>query len=513
MSPSFFDSLFRHTHYAVFACDPDGRLVEANSALARVLGFPNPEALLAASDLRLDPIPHPDGDTSAGAEAGAAADAPPTSDAASGDDVRWVEARWHRRDGTPISVRISLRTVRNEHGAVQRYEGIAEDITERRRAEELRRRHDRLSTIGTTLAGAAHELNNPLAAIMGFAQWLMKKPWPDEDRMALETISHEAERSARIVKDLLTLARRRETERRSPVNLNDVAGYIVGTRRYAMETAGIACELRLDPGLPLVCGDRAQLEQVVLNLVNNAEQALRARLDAADRDAPPSEPRIAVRTRREGADVLLEVDDNGPGIAESARSRIWDPFWTTRGDEQGTGLGLSVVHHLVVEHGGSVDVGDSTLPGGGASFRVRLPASADQAAGGSPAAAPPAMRALDILVLAIDPTDRSFLTRFLTSRGHVVLSTADLERARRYAEQTSFDAVVIDLGLAGGEAAVAERLHAASGCRSARFVVTSSAARAGSVPDDSLHARLAGSAVVLAKPFDVALLRRAIEER
>jgi signal transduction histidine kinase/CheY-like chemotaxis protein len=513
VSSSFFDSLFRHTHYAVFVCDPDGRLVEANPALARVLGFPSLEALLAASDLRLDPIPHPAREASAAIDSGAAAGDLASVTPAPVDGVRWVETRWHRRDGTPISVRMALRTVRDEYGAVLRYEGIAEDITERRRAEELRRRQERLSTIGTTLAGAAHELNNPLAAIMGFAQWLMKKPWPDEDRMALETISHEAERSARIVKDLLTLARRRETERRSPVNLNDVAGYIVGTRRYAMATAGITCELRLDPGLPLVCGDRAQLEQVVLNLVNNAEQALRVRRDAADRDTPPGEPRIAVRTRREGAEVLLEVDDNGPGIAESARSRIWDPFWTTRGEQQGTGLGLSVVHHLVVEHGGSVEVGNSTLPGGGASFRVRLPASADQDASRDPAAAPPAARALDILVLAIDPTDRSFLTRFLTSRGHVVLSTADLERARRYAEQTSFDAVVIDLGLAGSEPAVTDRLRAAPGCRNARVVVTSSAARAGAVPDDSLHARLAGSAIVLAKPFDVALLRRAIEER
>ncbi len=140
------------------------------------------------------------------------------------------------------------------------------------------RRSERMASLGAVLAGAAHELNNPLAAIMGFSQLLLRRRWPLEDRSALEAIHHEALRSATIVKDLLALARRRGIERRAPADVNELVAYIVRTRRYALETAGIVCELELGP-MPPVRGDRTQLEQVILNLLNNAEQALRPRVD------------------------------------------------------------------------------------------------------------------------------------------------------------------------------------------------------------------------------------------
>src|SRR5581483_11661446 len=141
-------------------------------------------------------------------------------------------------------------------GVIEWYDAIVDDVTERQRQDELVRRTERMASLGTTLAGVAHELNNPLAAIMGFAQLLLKKPWPGEDKAALETINHEAIRSATIVKDLLTLARKRDVERRVRTDINDVVGYIARTRRYALETAGISCTLDLQPKLPLIFGDR-----------------------------------------------------------------------------------------------------------------------------------------------------------------------------------------------------------------------------------------------------------------
>jgi hypothetical protein len=157
---------------------------------------------------------------------------------------------------------------------------------------------------GAVLAGAAHELNNPLAAIMGFSQLLLRRRWPLEDRTALEAIHHEALRSATIVKDLLALARRRGIERRAPADVNGLVAYIVWTRRYALETAGIVCELELGP-TPPVRGDRTQLEQVILNLLNNAEQALRPRRQTRS----TSQGRILIRTRHEEPDVVVEVED------------------------------------------------------------------------------------------------------------------------------------------------------------------------------------------------------------
>ena len=131
------------------------------------------------------------------------------------------------------------------------YDGIVEDVTERQRRDELLRRSERMASLGTTLAGVAHELNNPLAAIMGFTQLLLRKPWPSEDRAALETINHEAIRSATIVKDLLALTRKRDVERRVATNVNDIVGYIARTRRYALETAGIAASLSSTRRSPL----------------------------------------------------------------------------------------------------------------------------------------------------------------------------------------------------------------------------------------------------------------------
>lgn len=412
---------------------------------------------------------------------------------ADGGSDQWLEVRWRRRDGSLLIARLTARRIADEDGSPL-FELLADDVTERRRHEELVRRSERMASLGAVLAGAAHELNNPLAAIMGFSQLLLRKRWSAEDRSALEAIHHESLRSATIVKDLLALARRRGVERRAPADVNELVTYIVRTRRYSLETAGIECLLDLDPNLPAVRGDRAQLEQVVLNLLNNAEQALRPRVDAQH---PASRGRIAIRTRHEVPHVVIAVEDDGPGVSDDAQADIWDPFWTTKDEDEGTGLGLTIVHTIVVDHGGSVSVERGSL--GGARFIVRLPAiAADE----RPSAAARASRALDVLVVDPRAADLPFVERFLASRGHAVINAATGEAALRLASQSTFDAVVCDAELAIGDGApVVDVLRAASGCAHARFVL--SADRSPPSLDDGI--------AYVARPYDVEELRRLIE--
>jgi len=331
------------------------------------------------------------------------------------------------------------------------------------RKDELRRHQDRMATVGATLAGVAHELNNPLAAIVGFSQLLLKKQWSEEDRAALEAIRDEANRSAAIVKDLLALVRKRNVTGHVPTDLNDIVSYIVRTRRYTFETAGIACVLDLDAHLPHVRGERTQLEQVVLNLLNNAEQALRASVDAPKRSRGG---RITIRTYRLGANVMLDVEDDGPGIPDEVQGEIWNPFWTSRAGSEGTGLGLVIVRDIVADHDGSVELDASVA--GVTRFSVRLRACIEAVAAESEAQL---SRPLDVLVVDVDATEMKFVERFLSARGNAVTNVKSADAALQLASRTSFDAVVCDGGLTGHDgASVTATLRALPGCARARFV-------------------------------------------
>jgi PAS domain S-box-containing protein len=481
-SEARYASLVERIGYGAYRSTLAGRFADVNLVLVSMLGYSSAEELTAldlATDLYLDP----------------------------GERVRlmsrttraipeWVTTQWKRRDGSAITVRLSVRRVFDEHGNLEAYDGIVEDVTERKRHDELLRRSERMASLGTTLAGVAHELNNPLAAIMGFTQLLLRKPWPSEDRAALETINHEAIRSAAIVKDLLSLTRKRDAERRLATDINDIVGYIARTRRYALETAGIACVVELQPALPPVFGDRAQLEQVVLNLLSNAEHAL----SSSDSETRSS-PRVTIRTRHARGQVVIEIEDNGPGIPEASQSRIWDPFWTTKDEGEGTGLGLAVVHGIVADHGGTICL--ETAAETGARFVVSLPVATET---------PPstqtgqAMRPLDVLVVDPAATDLVFVERFLTARGHAVVNAGSGEIALRLASQTSFDAVLCDARLIGRDGTpIAAALRSTDGCLDARFVLSTTEQMA-----DRPGVSVDGAAFA-ARPYDVEELRRLIE--
>ena len=504
-----YDALVRRAVYGVYRAENNQRMLDANPAMLELLGYESREELMAL-DLATDVY----------------ADAPDFEwllrMAQSGELDDWVEVSWRRRDGELIDVRLSLRVVEGENGGPPVYEGIAEDVTERHRRDERLRRSERMASLGHMLAGVAHELNNPLAAIAGFSQLLLRGSWPDEDRKALETIGREARRAERVVRDLLTFARQGNVVNSELVDLHSVIRHIVDTQHYALETRGVHVNLQLATQPVYVQGDTARLEQVILNLVVNARQALEVM--RSERIGVDRRLELTIGTALEGESLILRVADNGPGISPELLGKIWDPFFTTKEEGVGTGLGLSVAHTIVTEHGGAVDVRSEL--GEGTEFTVRLPTVSgpiveEVAAAPPPSAAvkaapkravelPPVIgRALDILVVDDEASIIGFLTRFLSSRGHAVVSASDGMHALRMAEQFTFEVVVCDLHMPEMDGVeLIRRMRALPSCQGTRYVLSS-----GDGPGSPMMSRAEALAVdgVLAKPYSIDRLLAVVE--
>ncbi len=244
---------------------------------------------------------------------------------------------------------------------------VYRDITGQRLIQSKLLQTEKMAALGQLVSGIAHELNNPLTSIQGYAQLLLSRRSASDRTGDARRISQEAERAGRIVKNLLLFSRETKPERRA-VNLNEVIERTLALRAYELKLENIAVELMLDPGLPHTLADAAQLQQVILNLIVNAEQAI-----VQGRGEESGHGRIRIRTRRLAGDRIgMEISDDGPGISPEIVSRIFDPFFTTKPAGVGTGLGLSIVYGIVQEHGGEVSV--ESQPGHGATLTVELPA-------------------------------------------------------------------------------------------------------------------------------------------
>jgi two-component system NtrC family sensor kinase len=232
---------------------------------------------------------------------------------------------------------------------------------EERRLEDQLRQTEKLVALGELVAGVAHEVNNPLTGISAFAELLLEEGLPTEEQAeSVRLIRKEAARAGRVIRDLLVFSRN-SGPRHAPVDLNAVVEQTLRLRAYGLRAGEITVELELDHELPLIDGDDAKLQQVVLNLVVNAEHAM---LRAAAR-------RLRLRTCRRDDSIVLEVADSGEGMSPEVRRRIFEPFFTTKPEGTGTGLGLSVSYGIVRAHGGDLSV--ESAPGAGSTFRVVLP--------------------------------------------------------------------------------------------------------------------------------------------
>jgi two-component system NtrC family sensor kinase len=278
--------------------------------------------------------------------------------------------RLRRADDSVMWMEVTASGAVVESTGQVRIQALVRDVSDRKTLEDQSRdlyhqllQAEKMAALGTTISGVAHELNNPLATILTWAERLTERELDGSTRRGLETILREAERAARIVRNLLTFARKRHTTR-AMVDINQVVRETLSLRAYEQRVTNISVIDALASGIPQVFADPHQIQQVLLNLVINAEQAM---LTSNGRGT------LMVRTWQDPGheSVVLEVNDDGPGVPEDVRTKIFDPFFTTKEVGKGTGLGLTVAYAIVEEHGGRMWL--TSEPGAGASFYVELP--------------------------------------------------------------------------------------------------------------------------------------------
>ena len=277
-----------------------------------------------------------------------------------------LDLEWLRKDGSRLNVEIRATAVRDEAGDFLLSRGFAHDVTARKRLEMQLIQADKLSTIGLMVSGVAHELNNPLTGICGYAEMLMQDAaLSSELRSTLRLIYSEGERATRIVQNLLSFVRAgdRVTDY---FDLHATIDSVLDLMGYRLRRGEVSIERDFDPHLGAMFGDMHQLQQVLLNLVNNALQAM------FGSDRPP---RLRLVTRREDGEVMVQVVDNGHGIQPTDLAHIFDPFFTTKKEGEGTGLGLSISRAAVESHGGRISV--ESRVGEGTTFSLWLPFSSE----------------------------------------------------------------------------------------------------------------------------------------
>lgn len=262
-----------------------------------------------------------------------------------------------------IHLAISTSPIFNENGEVVASVHLIRDITERERMEGQLIITDRLASIGELSSGIAHELNNPLTSVIGFSELLLDKDVPDDIKEDLEVINREAKRTAQVVRNLLTFARKHDAEKK-PVDINSIIEKVLELRAYEQKVSNIEINTRFASDLPEITADGFQLQQVFINIIINAEHFM---TEAHRRGT------LTITTERVGDIIRASFADDGPGIAKENLGHLFDPFFTTKEVGKGTGLGLSICYGIITEHGGRI-YAESKL-GKGATFVVELPIS------------------------------------------------------------------------------------------------------------------------------------------
>ncbi|HXE74591.1 MAG TPA: ATP-binding protein [Candidatus Xenobia bacterium] len=424
-------ALLDSMHDGVWILSRDGRVERANHRLAQFFGLPPHELAGGAqqSEVLEKLRPH--------------LEAPDTTLGrwrqleSSPEQVSWDEVEF-RRPRRRILERFA-RPIFDAGGQVQARLELFRDITGERLLEDKVVQREKLAAIGQLLTGVAHELNNPLTAVGGYAHLLAAADLPGSLREKVERLRQEAERASRIVSNLLLFARGVKPEKQW-VDLHATLERILSLRAYELRVENIRVVRDYAASLPPVFAEPNQLEQVFLNIVLNAEQAIRSQRDHGT---------LTVRTAVEPPGrIRLEIANDGPAISPELLPRIFDPFFTTKPPVEGTGLGLYIARGIVREHGGEIEARSG--PGGGAIFVINLPALVPPAAPPAPEPASvvahrPSLAGRRILVVDDEPSVAYLIADALEQQGYEVRVHTESQRALTEALAHPFDLAICDI--------------------------------------------------------------------
>ena len=371
--------------------------------------------------------------------------------------------------------------------------------TQTKLAQERLLQSEKMSSVGQLVSGVAHELNNPLTGIMGFAQLLLLRDLEEPIRHQVETIYAEAERASKIVSNLLTFARRRRAQKDSS-NLNTLIERVLELRNYDLRVRNINTELELDPALPETLVDPNQLQQVFLNIIINAEQAMKG----------DDEGTLRIGTRVGGRTITTSFADSGPGMSAETVRRIFDPFFTTKEAGEGTGLGLTISYNIIEEHNGRIWA--ESEPGRGTTFFIELPI----VSGGQPSAPVREPEALPtptserrrILVVDDEDSIQKLLTGVLEMDGHEVVVAKNGREGLEIAQRGGIDLIITDMKMPvmGGAEMYGHLRDAGDPLASRVIFITGD-----TVAPDTRRFLQGVENTVLAKPFRLRDVREAVQ--
>ena len=376
-----------------------------------------------------------------------------------------LEVRVRNKQGDWRRLRCHFSPLFTEAGKIDGVVISGRDVTELKRLEEQLIQAEKLAAMGQMLAGVAHELNNPLTAILGVTELLRDSEGvQDNTKRQLELTHRQARRAARIVQNLLEFSRPAAPQKK-PLDLNSIIERTLQLQDHSLRRNNVQVDFQPQSDLPTVIGDANQLIQVFLNLISNAEHAIREVRDSG---------RIQIRIGRIGTHISVTVQDDGVGVAQEALPKLFDPFYTTKRPGGGTGLGLSICMSIVREHGGSVDV--ETLPAGGSAFTVYLPSAPDEVSGApldgvapsvEPAQAVDILKGRSILVLDDEESIRMLLEEGLSAHGMRVDCAGSSAEALELIRKGTYDVALCDVNLSPGQGLsgreTAQQIAASSG--------------------------------------------------